>query len=42
MNQMAGAMFNLWIISMFLFYHLMNRIKQMYGAMIIWLIWFIW
>ena len=41
MNQMAGAMFNLWIISMF-FYHLMNRIKQMAVAMIIWFIWFIW
>ena len=42
MNQMAGAMFNLWIISMFLFYHLMNRTKQMDVAMIIWFIWFIW
>ena len=41
MNQMAGAMFNLWIISMF-FYHQMNRIKQMDVAMIIWFIWFIW
>ena len=30
MNQMAGAMFNLWIISMF-FYHLMNRMNRMIG-----------
>ena len=28
MNQMAGAMFNLWIISMF-FYHQMNRMNRM-------------
>ena len=31
MNQMAGAIFNLWIISIFLFYHLMNRMNQMAG-----------
>ena len=29
MNQMAGAMFNLWIISMF--YHQMNQMNQMIG-----------
>ena len=31
MNQMAGAIFNLWIISIFLFYHQMNRMNQMIG-----------
>ena len=39
MNQMIGDYF---YISMFCFYHLMSRIKQMAGAMIIWFIWFIW
>ena len=37
MNQMIGDYFYV-----LFFYHLMNRIKQMAGAMIIWFIWFIW